>query len=90
VSVSAGIRPDSVRFGAKQVVLRLGWFSFRAPLRGVLVGGALVLIAVAIALVSLATGAYPLSLDQVVGARSSSNGGYRGCWSPVCSGWRSG
>ncbi|HWD61591.1 MAG TPA: iron chelate uptake ABC transporter family permease subunit [Humibacter sp.] len=75
MSVSAGIRPDSVRFGAKQVVLRLGWFSFRAPLRGVLVGGALVLIAVAIALVSLATGAYPLSLDQVVGALTGSQSG---------------
>jgi iron complex transport system permease protein len=38
------------------------------PLRGVVVCGVLAVIAVVIALVSLATGSYPLSLGEVVGA----------------------
>ena len=68
-------RPGEVRFGARQVVLRLGGVSFRAPLRGVLVGAALVLVAIVVALVSLATGAYALSLDQVVGALTGTQSG---------------
>ena len=75
MSAQAGIRTDPVRFGPRQLVLRAGGMSFRAPLRGVVVGGVLALIAVAVAVASLATGDYPISPGQVIGALTGSQPG---------------
>ncbi len=60
--------PAAVRFGGAQLAVRRRRLSFRIPLRAAVVIGILALIAVAIGLVSLATGSYGLSIPQVVGA----------------------
>ena len=58
----------AVRFGGAQITVRGVRMSGRFALRGVVVAGILVLVAVVIALVSLATGSYALTLHQVVDA----------------------
>ncbi|HEY0248617.1 MAG TPA: iron chelate uptake ABC transporter family permease subunit [Gryllotalpicola sp.] len=57
-----------VDFGRPQLTLRTRGLSLRVPRRTAAAVGVLAAIAVAIALVSLATGSYALSLGQVVGA----------------------
>lgn len=64
-----------VDFGRRQIVLRAWSLSLRIPRRSLIVALVLTALAVLVALVSLATGSYALSLDQVVGALTGTQGG---------------
>ncbi|MFT3863708.1 MAG: iron chelate uptake ABC transporter family permease subunit [Solirubrobacterales bacterium] len=73
---AAGMQPPGVDFGRPQLILRTRRFSLRVPRRAQLVVAALAAVAIGIALLSLATGSYPLGLGQVVGALTGSEGGF--------------
>ncbi|MFK3670635.1 FecCD family ABC transporter permease [Leifsonia aquatica] len=73
--VPAADADAAVDFGARQVVVRRGRFSYRLPRRTVVTVMLLTVVAVAIALLSLATGSYTLGVDQVVGALTGRESG---------------
>jgi iron complex transport system permease protein len=73
--VSATPQPG-VDFGRPQLTLRTRRLSFRVPRRTQVVVGVLTVIAIAIALYSLASGSYHLSLAKVVGALTGSEEGF--------------
>ncbi|MFF2051795.1 FecCD family ABC transporter permease [Leifsonia sp. NPDC058194] len=70
-----GVPERSVAFGRRQVVVRRGRTSFRVPRRTVVTVVVLAALAVAIGLLSLATGSYGLGLGQVVGALTGRESG---------------
>jgi iron complex transport system permease protein len=76
-TASAAPGPASaVDFGRPQFTLRTRRFSLRVARRTQVVVALLVAIGVGIFLLSLATGSYPLSLGQVAGALTGSEGGF--------------
>ncbi|HEY0277082.1 MAG TPA: iron chelate uptake ABC transporter family permease subunit [Solirubrobacterales bacterium] len=67
---------NAVDFGRPQLALRIGRASFRVPRRTQLVVTVLAVLAIAIAILSLCSGSYPLSVGQVVGSLTGSQGGF--------------
>jgi iron-siderophore transport system permease protein len=64
----AGRAMRTVDFGRRMLVLRCGLLGVRVDLRSVVACTALMVVAIAVALLALATGSYQLSVSQVVSA----------------------
>jgi len=81
----SGVSPPFVDFGRRTLVLRGRWGGLRIDLRSMVVCIALIVAIIAVALVALATGSYPLGIDQVASALT---GGETGLVHDIVVNWR--